>query len=114
EETLAQVKGPRAGPGRPRTTPHRVIADKGYDSDPRRTRLAGRGLERIAPHRTGRTRPPPQEGRARRRYRRRWIIARTFAWLQHFRRRLVRSDRWLVSDQGFFHVACLGMTVRYF
>ena len=49
--------------------PERVIADKGYESDPLRGRLARRNSERIAPHRSGRLQPPTQDGRSLRRYR---------------------------------------------
>jgi hypothetical protein len=34
EKTLETVKVPRNGPGRPKKRPLRLIADKGYDSDP--------------------------------------------------------------------------------
>jgi transposase len=40
-----------------------------------------------------------QDGRALRRYRKRWKVERTFAWLQNFRRLLVRQDRWSRVDQ---------------
>lgn len=113
DATLAQVKVPRPGPGRPRSKPRRLIADRGYDSDPFRARLATRGIELIAPHRAGRRRPRTQDGRPLRRYRRRWIVERTFAWLQSFRRLVVRYDRLLSSYQGFFHAACLLITLRH-
>ena len=68
----------------------RVIADKAYDSDPLRNRLRRRGIELICPHKKGRVRPATQDGLALRRYRRRWIIERTIAWLGNFRRLVVR------------------------
>ena len=34
ESTLAQIRVPRSGRGRPRSKPKRVVADRGYDSDP--------------------------------------------------------------------------------
>ena len=40
-------------------------------------------------------------------------IERTFAWLQTYRRLLVRHDRILGLYQGFFHLACLMITLRY-
>jgi IS5 family transposase len=57
----------------------RVIADKAYDIDPLRERLARRAFELIAPHRANRKKPATQDGRALRRYRRRWIFERTNA-----------------------------------
>jgi transposase len=82
ETTLAAIRvGRRHRAGRPRQKPVRVIADKAYDSDPLRERLARRGIERIAPHRSHRKKPATQDGRALRRYKRRWIIERTNAWL---------------------------------
>ncbi len=48
EATLAEVRIPRLK-GRPRQKPERVIADRGYDSDPRRKRLKKRGIELIVP-----------------------------------------------------------------
>src|SRR5215471_10463472 len=65
--------------------PARLIGDKAYDSDRLDRDLADRyGIEMIAPHR-GERRNPTQDGRALRRYRRRWRVERLFAWLHHFR-----------------------------
>jgi transposase len=89
-----------------------VIADRGYDSDPLREQLARRGIELIAPHRINRSKPPTQDGRALRRYRRRWIIERTFAWLGNYRRLAMRWDRSLTIYQAFFHIACFMIVLR--
>ena len=56
-------------------TPKRIIGDKAYDSDPLDEALAEQGIEMIAPHR--RNRKPEnktQDGRALRRYPRRWTV----------------------------------------
>jgi len=50
EATLAEVKVPRPK-GRPRSKPKRVIADRAYDSDPLRERLAKKGIDLIVPYR---------------------------------------------------------------
>jgi transposase len=113
ESTLAQVRVPRLGRGRPRTRLRRVIADRGYDSDPLRRRLRQRGTELIVPYRSNSVLRRFEDGRKLRRYRRRWKIERTFAWLQNFRRLLVRHDRILAVYQGFFHLACLIITLRH-
>jgi transposase len=113
EATLAAIRiGRRHRAGRPRQKPQRLIADRGYDSDPLRRQLARRGIQLIAPHRKNRRKPPTQDGRALRRYRRRWTVERTFAWLGNFRRLVVRYDRSLTIYSGFFHIACFMITLR--
>jgi transposase len=89
-----------------------VIADKAYDSDPLRNRLRRRGIELICPHKKNRVRPGPQDGRKLRRYKRRWIIERTIAWLGNFRRLAVRYDRSLRIYRAFFHIACFMIVLR--
>ncbi len=113
EETLSAVQVPRAGRGRPRTRPARLICDRAYDSQRFRERLAARGIEWICPHRRGR-KVQLQDGRPLRRYRRRWKMERTFAHLGNFRRLLIRYERHLSLYQGFFHLACLFLTLRHF
>ena len=113
EETLSAVQVPRVGCGRPRTRPQRLICDRAYDSQRFRERLAARGIQLICPHRRGR-KVQLQDGRPLRRYRRRWKIERTFAHLGNFRRLLIRHERHLSLYQGFFHLACLILTLRHF
>jgi transposase len=112
EPTLETIAVPRHGPGRPRKKPERVVYDKACDSDPLRRRLARRGIELICPHRRNRVKPPLQDGRKLRRYRRRWKVERTFAWLGNFRRLVVRWERHIMMYRAFFHVACLLITLR--
>jgi transposase len=113
ETTLETVAVGRPGkPGRPRTRPERLIADRGYDSNPLRARLARRGIEPIIPARSNHKRATHQDGRKLRRYRRRWIVERTFAWLGHFRRLVVRYERLITTYAGFFHLACALLTLR--
>jgi len=72
--------------------PQKLIADKAFDSLPLAERLrAERNVELIAPlRRTSGTRR--QDGRALRRYKRRWKVERLFAWLKRFRRVAVRWE----------------------
>src|ERR671917_1192279 len=113
ERMLDTVAVGRPGkPGRPRTRPERLIADRGYDSNPLRARLARRGIEPIIPARRNHKRATHQDGRKLRRYRRRWIVERTFAWLGHFRRLVVRYERLITTYAGFFHLACALLTLR--
>jgi hypothetical protein len=52
--------------------PERLIGDKAYDSDSLDGQLAQRGIDVIAPHHSNRVKPPSQDGRKLRRYKRRW------------------------------------------
>jgi transposase len=113
EPTLDNLAVEPAEDGDPPPRPERLICDKGYDSDALRERLREeRGIEVVCPHRKGRTRPAVQDGRALRRYKRRWKAERTFAWLGNYRRLVVRYERKLEMYQAFFHVACLMITLR--
>jgi transposase len=113
ERTLEAVAVGRPGkPGRPRKRPERLIADRGYDSNPLRACLARRGIEPIIPARSNHKQATHQDGRKLRRYRRRWIVERTFAWLGYFRRLGVRYERLITTYAGFFHLACTLLTLR--
>jgi len=113
ETTLALIRVPRPGRGRPRSKPRRVVADKGYDSDPLRKRLGQRRIDFIVPYRCNSVLRRYQDGRKLRRYRRRWKVERTIAWLQNFRRVHVRYDRIFSVYQGFVHLACLIIVLRH-
>ena len=74
--------------------PERLIGDRADGSDAPDAELAARGLELIAPHRRHRTKPEARDGRPLRRYKRRcrWTVERLDAWLQNYRRVLVRQE----------------------
>jgi transposase len=92
--------------------PDRLIGDKAYDSDPLDERLAAQGIQLIAPHRQNRKKPATQDGRPLRRYKRRWTVERLFAWLQNFRRILVRHERFLENYLGFVQLGCIIILLR--
>jgi transposase len=94
-------------------TPQRLIGDKAYDSDPLDQRLLDeRDIELIAPHKCNRKKQKTQDGRKLRRYKRRWKIERLFAWLQNYRRILVRFDVKLCNYQGFVHLGAIKLILR--
>ena len=113
EETLAHVAVPRAGPGRPKQKPLRIVADRGYDSRALWERLKRRGIQLIIPHRKKR-KVPYQDGRCLRRYRRRWIIERTNAWLHNFRHLVTRYDNKIEHYRAFLYAACMLIMLRQF
>ena len=69
-----------------------MVADRGYDSDPMRLRLRRRGIDLIAPYRCNSILRQYEDKRKLRRYRKRWKIERSIAWVQNFRRVYVRYD----------------------
>ena len=94
--------------------PRRLIYDLAADSDPLRARLAKRGIELVCPHRENREKPPTQDGRKLRRYRRRWKIERSIGWLQNFRRLVTRYEYYAHLFHGFVQLACLIVVMRRF
>ena len=94
-------------------TPPRVIGDKAYDCDQLDAELAERGVELIAPHRAGR-KPEnvTQDRRPLQRYRRRWTVERSIAWIQNFRRLCIRWEKSTKLFQGFLHLACTFLLLR--
>ena len=92
--------------------PERLIGDKAYDSDPLDEELAEAGIELIAPHKANRKRAVTQDGRKLRRYKRRWKVERLFAWLQNFRRILVRYEYHDENYLGFVHLGCMLILLR--
>ncbi len=84
--------------GRPRRWPDRVTADRGYDHDKYRRQLR---QHRITPEIARRqTEHGSGLGRVR------WVVERTFAWLHHFKRLLVRYDRRHEIHEAFLALGC--------
>lgn len=84
-----------------------LLADRGYDSDGLRDRMAERKIRLLSPHRRSRTRPSRNDGRRMRRYRRRYTIERTNSWLHYFRRLANRWDYYTFIYKGFLRLACI-------
>jgi transposase len=96
-----------------RKLPVRLIADKGYDARALWKRLKARGIDLIAPHLRNR-KNRYQDGRKLRRYKRRWIVERTNAWLFNFRRLTVRYERKVELFKAFLQLACALIALRQF
>lgn len=88
-----------------------MIGDKAYDSDQLDANLKSNyGIELIAPNRRRRGRT--QDGRPLRRYRRRWLVQRVFAWLHNFRRLVVRWEYHVENFLGMVQLGCLKILLR--
>lgn len=80
----------RAGPGRPRSRPKRLVGDKGYSSRRFRQALRQRGIRITIPHRRNEHRSGPFDREA---YRLRNRVERFFNRLKQFRRIATRYEK---------------------
>ncbi len=93
--------------------PEHLIGDRAYDSDGLDESLKQQDVNLIAPHRATR-KLKTQDGRPWRRYQRRWLVERFFAWLQWKRRLLIRWEYYATNFLGFVQLACITMLLRQF
>ncbi len=107
EESVDAI-GPikRPGRGRPRKRPNKLHADnKGYDFGRCRKALRKRGIKaRIA--RRG-VESSERLGRHR------WVVERTLAWLNRYRRLTVRYERRADIHEAFLHLGCSLICLNY-
>lgn len=95
------IRVPRTGPGRPRSRPTVVIADKGYPSRANRSYLAGRGIKATIPDRDDQKTNRRKRGSAGGRlpaldtelYRKRNVVERSFNRLKNWRGIATRTDK---------------------
>ena len=96
--------------------PERLVGDRAYDSDPLAADLKVEGTEMIAPHRRKRKKPKTQDRKDRRKvrhYKRRWKMERLLAWLENFRRLVLRYERRAENYLGLAQLGCAVILVRY-
>ena len=91
-----------------------LIADKGHDSDPLRDELEGEQLLPIIPHRNNRVKPSRNDGRRLRRYRHRWLIERTNAWLHCYRAVATRWAYYSFMYVGLVYLSFIHMALQRF
>ncbi|GIG69345.1 transposase [Phytomonospora endophytica] len=109
------IRVTRPGPGRPRTRPDHVIADKGYSTRAIRTHLRKRGIGATIPeradHQTNRARKGPRGGRPptfdQQRYARRNVVERCFNRLKQRRGIATRYDKTTESYQAAITLAAI-------
>ena len=86
-----------------------------YDSDNLDDQLLNeRGVEMVAPHRKGRKKAEIQDGRKLRCYRRRWKVECLFAWLQNFRRLVVRYEYHVENFLALVYLGCIKTFYGFF
>jgi transposase len=84
--------------GRPRCRPHSVLGDRGYDAETIRHGLRMRRIHPLLAKRH--TKQWSGLGRWR------WVVERTFAWLNQFRRLRARYDKRADIHQAFLSLGC--------
>ena len=93
--------------------PDHLLYDKAADCDWLRDSLDARGIELVCPHRRGR-KNKRQDGRALRRFCRRFVVERSISWLQNCRRLVVRYEYYEHLFEGFLQLACLFTILKAF
>jgi transposase len=104
-EVLADIRVPRLGPGRPRTTPREVLADRAYSTGPVRDHLRSRGIKAVIPEKkdtaAARRRRGSAGGRPRaldaETYKRRNVVERSFALVKQWRALATRYDKLAIT-----------------
>jgi transposase len=94
-EAIPPLQGER---GRPRRRPDCVPGDRGYDAEAIRRGLRSRRIRPFVARR--RTTHGSGVGRCR------WVVERTFAWLNQFRRLRVRYDKRSDIHEAFLSLGC--------
>ena len=117
---LDAVRVPRRGPGRPRTRPTRVLADKAYSSRANRDLLRARGITAViaqpsdqAAHRKRRGRaggrPPAFDVDA---YKARNVVERSFNAIKQWRGLATRYDKLALTYRGGVVLAAIVTWLR--
>lgn len=112
---MARIRIPRSGPGRPRTRPTTVLADRAYSSRAIRGHLRRRGIRAVIPQpadqighrlRRGRAggRPPSFDAE---KYKERNAVERCIARLKQWRGLVLRTDKLAIAYQAALHVASI-------
>ncbi|MFF6953006.1 IS5 family transposase [Streptomyces iakyrus] len=120
ETVMASIRVPRTGPGRPRTRPEVVLADRAYSSRAIRKHLRRRGIRAVIPQpsdqvgrrlRRGRTggRPPAFDAEA---YKQRNAVERCIDRFKQWRGLAMRTDKLAIAYQAALHLAAILVWAR--
>ena len=101
-EAIPSLQGER---GRPRHRPECVLGDRGYDAESIRQGLRAR---RMVPWLAKRN---TEHGSGLGRWR--WVVERTFAWLNQFRRLRVRYEKRADIHEAFLSLGCALICWRF-
>jgi transposase len=102
EQMMTQGAVKRAGRGRPRLYPRRVVGDKGYTSRRIRAFLRRRGIRYTIPRKSNERRRGPFDRRV---YRLRNVVERTINRLKQFRRLATRYEKRAENHRAMWVIA---------
>lgn len=105
---LAELRVPRAGPGRPRTTPQALRADKAYSARAHRAHLRSRGITAVIPEPSDQIRHRKNRGFRGGRpvdfdaadYKNRNVVERAFNHFKNWRGLATRYDKHALVYRG--------------
>ena len=105
---LAELRVPKLGPGRPRTTPTALRGDKAYAGRPNRELLQARGVTVVIPEKSDAIARRKAKGRAGGRpldfdaedYKNRNVVERAFNKLKNWRGIATRYDKHAIVYRG--------------
>lgn len=120
ETVMAPIRVPRSGPGRPRTRPAVVLADRAYSSRAIRSHLRQREIDAVIPqpsdqigHRLRRGsaggRPPAFDAEA---YKQRNSVERCINRLKQWRGLAMRTDKLAIAYQAALYLAAILIWAR--
>jgi putative transposase len=117
---LAELRVPRLGPGRPRTTPELLRGDKAYSARAHRRRLRARGIKVVIPepsdqigHRKNRgSRGGRPVGYHAAEYKNRNVVERCFNQLKNWRGIATRYDKHALVYRGGVVLAAITLWLR--
>ena len=112
-QTIDQISVEKR-PLHPKKRPDSLIADRGYDAKWLRTAIRSRNITPYIPKRRkpGQEEQPFYNTKIKSHYATRWIVERTNAWLQNYRRITVRWDHNCDNYEPFIELACILICLR--
>ncbi|CAM5654292.1 IS5 family transposase [Streptomyces californicus] len=115
---MAGIRVPRSGPGRLKTRPDAVLADRAYSSRAIRSHLRRRGIRTVIPQPSDQVGPRLRRGRAGGRppafdaetYKQRNAVER--CRFKQWRGLAMRTDKLAIAYQAAFHLAAIFIWAR--
>jgi transposase len=104
-ELVDAIPSLQGGRGRPRHRPDCVLGDRGYDAESIRRGLRARNIVPFLAKRN------TEHGSGLGRWR--WVVERTFAWLNQFRRLRVRYEKRADIHEAFLSLGCALICWRF-